>query len=119
VTRGTAIAFVLVAIGASLASCSKPGEAGSCYREHDNACIEYTPSEGAAGKRLCSGMKWTSGAGSCPSASRVGTCIKATVSEQLYGGAPNNYTPASAKTACEHGSGTFTTASASTTPSVP
>jgi len=92
-----------------LAACSNKGEPGSCYREPDNACVEYGASMGGAGKRLCSSFKWTPGEKSCPAENRLGTCIKEKggVTEYVYGGAPNNYTKPSAKNACEFRGGTF------------
>lgn len=90
------------------AGCSKGAEPGSCYREHDNACVEYAPAEGAAGKRLCAGMKWTPGPATCPSTNKLGTCLKKSGAEHVYAGAPNNYSASSAKSACEHAGGSFT-----------
>jgi hypothetical protein len=89
-------------------ACSREGEPGSCFRERENLCLEYDRVQGAAGKRMCSGMTWTGGASSCPSASRLGTCVKQSGAEYVYGGAPNNYTPSSAKTWCEWARGVFT-----------
>ena len=88
-------------------SCSKEGEAGSCYRPHDNACAAYSRSASAAGKRMCAGMKWSVGEASCPAEGLLGTCTKKDGVESLYAGAPNNYTPASAKRSCESGGGDF------------
>lgn len=91
------------------AGCSNEGEPGSCYRTPDNACVEYGKSMGGAGKRLCSAFKWTPGAQSCPKEDRLGTCLKekGAVTEIVYGGAPNNYTAATAKNACEFKGGIF------------
>lgn len=92
-----------------LVACSKQqGEPGSCLRGHDNACVEYTREQAAAGKRMCAGMTWANGANSCPAAGRLGTCTKKDVTEIVYSGAPNNFTAASAKSACEFAGGTFT-----------
>jgi hypothetical protein len=95
------------------AGCSNEGEAGSCYRAGDNACVEYPRSQGAAAKRMCAGLKWTPGESSCPKESRLGACARGkdareSGTEWMYGGAPNNYTTASAKSACESGGGVFT-----------
>ncbi len=91
----------------ALAACSKEGEAGSCLRPVENVCVEYNGSQGAAGKRMCSGMTWTRGEKSCPTAQRLGSCVKQGQIEHVYAGAPNNYTPASAKSSCEFGGGSF------------
>jgi hypothetical protein len=99
-----------------VAACSNEGEPGSCYRDHDNACVDYGRPQGAAGKRMCSGMKWTSGEKSCPTANRIGACTKQSGTEWLYSGAPNNYNASSAKSACEFGGGVFTPAPVSSTP---
>lgn len=103
----------VVLLAAALASwmgCSTEGEAGSCFRQGDNACVDYPRAQGAAAKRMCAGLKWTPGEGTCPTANRLGACAKKAGSEWMYGGAPNNYTPASAKGACEFGGGVFTPA---------
>ena len=106
--RAAALAVVL---GALLVACSTKGEPGSCYRAPDNACVEYTREQGAAGKRICSGLTWTAGENTCPKDHRVGTCTKAKDGvEWLFGGPPNNYTAASAKSACEFGGGVFSPA---------
>lgn len=84
-----------------------PAEPGSCHRAHENACVEYDGARAAAGKRLCSGTTWTPGAASCPAEGRVGTCAREGEVRILYGGAPNNYDPASAKVACEAAGGAF------------
>lgn len=105
-----------LAVGAlmiALAACSKDGGSseapGSCYREKDNACAEYGRAEAAAGKRLCSGMTWRSGEGTCPIENRLGTCaLKAGGREHLYSGPPNTYSVNGAKTACESGGGMWT-----------
>lgn len=93
-----------------LAGCSNEGQPGSCYRDPDNACVEYGQPMAGAGKRLCSAFKWSEGAQSCPKDNRLGTCIKekGAVTEIVYGGAPNNYTVATAKNACEFKGGVFT-----------
>ena len=99
----------VIAVSALLgAACSNEGEPGSCYRPHDNACIDYDRAQGAAGKRLCSGMRWTAGEKSCPPADRLGSCTKKSGAEWFYGGPPNNYSASSAKTACEWAGGVFT-----------
>lgn len=97
-------------VASLLAACSNEGEPGSCYREPDNACVEYGKSMGGAGKRLCSAFKWTEGPQSCPKENRLGTCLKekGAVSEIVYGGSPNNYSVATAKNACEFKGGVFT-----------
>jgi hypothetical protein len=100
--------FRALALTVSAAACSNEGEPGSCYRSNDNACVDYDRSQGAAGKRMCSGMKWTHGARSCPTENRLGACARKGGTEWLYGGAPNNYTPASARSACEWDRGVFT-----------
>ena len=56
-----------------LVACKNEGEPGSCYREPDNACVEYGQTMGGAGKRLCSSFKWTAGEKSCPTENRLGT----------------------------------------------
>ena len=93
-----------------LLGCSNEGEAGSCFREHKNACTEYPKAEGAAGKRLCAHMKWTPGAATCPTANRLGACVRSAGTELLYAGPPNNYDAASAKLACESDGSRFTPA---------
>lgn len=107
------LSAVFLVMPLALAGCSNEGEPGSCYRTPDNACVEYGKAMAGAGKRLCSSFKWTEGAQSCPQENRLGTCIKekGTVSELVYGGAPNNYTAASARNACEFKGGVFTSAS--------
>src|SRR6185295_10887322 len=60
--RAVIVSFVVVL----LVACKNEGEPGSCYREPDNACVEYGQAMGGAGKRLCSSFKWTPGAKSCP-----------------------------------------------------
>ncbi len=97
----------LLAFAAAATACSTDAQPGSCYRPADNACLGYPRERAAAGKRLCSGMTWTAGEGSCPALGRVGHCAHKEGSEILYTGAPNNYTAASARTACEHAGGTF------------
>ncbi len=99
-----------VVLGLLLVGCSAQGEAGSCHRAHDNACVEYTRPQGAAGKRMCAsaGLTWTTGEKSCPAPNRVGTCTKKDEGvEVLYGGPPNNFTATTAKSACEFGGGVF------------
>jgi hypothetical protein len=102
----TARAAVLALL---LASCSREAEPGSCYRAPDNACVEYGRARAAAGRRLCAGLTWAAGEESCPAEGRVGACVKARedTTEWLYSGAPNNYTAASARSACEAAGGAF------------
>ncbi len=102
------IALSFAALLAAVTSaCSNDAQPGSCYRPADNACVGYARERAAAGKRLCSGMTWTAGEGSCPALGRVGTCAHKEGSEIVYSGAPNNYPAVSAKTACEHAGGAF------------
>ena len=100
--------FVL-GIALLLVACKDEGEAGSCYRAPDNACVEYGKAMGGAGKRLCSAFTWKAGAQSCPGENRLGTCTKekGAVTEIVYGGAPNNYSVSTAKNACEFKGGVF------------
>ena len=106
--------FFVALLVALVGACSDKGEPGSCYRQPDNACIEYGASMGGAGKRLCSSFKWTPGAQSCPKENRLGTCIKekGKVNELVYGGPPNNFTVPVAKNTCEFKGGVFLPASA-------
>jgi hypothetical protein len=101
-----------VRIGSLLASITLAGctrtEPGTCYRERDNVCVEFVAAQAAAGKRMCANAKWTSGAPSCPTAEALGGCTKKDGVEYLYGGPPNNYTAASARSVCEAQGGTFT-----------
>jgi hypothetical protein len=91
-----------------LAACSKQdAEPGSCYRERDSACVEHPRAQAAAGKRLCTGFRWTPGEGTCPKENRVGTCTRDGHDEVLYGGPPNYLTPATAKTQCEAAGGSM------------
>ena len=92
-----------------LVACKDDGEPGSCYRGSENACVEYGQAMGAAGKRLCSSHTWRAGEKSCPMENRLGTCTKekGTVTEIVYGGAPNNWSVATAKNACEFKGGVF------------
>jgi hypothetical protein len=93
------------------AACHRDAEPGSCHKERENLCVEFGSAEAAAGKRMCAGATWIPGDKSCPSASRIGVCTKKASSvEQLYGGAPNNYTRESARSACEFAGGTFAAA---------
>lgn len=101
----TAVCLLSVVFASS--GCSREGEAGSCFRERENVCVEYGRLQGAAGKRLCSGMTWTTGEKSCPSAGRIGTCMKSSGAEYMYRGAPNDYSSTGAKTACEWAGGVF------------
>lgn len=91
-------------------ACSKESEPGSCYHPNGNTCVEYDGSKAAAGKRLCSGMTWTPGEKSCPTANRLGSCVKQGHSDWMYAGPPNNYSPSSARSVCEWGGGVFTPA---------
>ncbi len=88
-------------------ACSKDAEPGSCYRGRDNACAQYARAEAAAGKRMCTGFEWRAGESSCPLENQLGICRKDAREEILYGGAPNQYTPAVAKSVCESGGGHF------------
>ncbi|MBX3216677.1 MAG: hypothetical protein KF850_31875 [Labilithrix sp.] len=112
--RAALLATVLAA-PAALVACSNDAEPGSCFRGHDNACVDYDRPQAAAGKRMCAGMTWTAGEKSCPRSDRLGSCNKPSGAEWVYRGAPNNYGPESAKSACELNGGTFTPAP----PSVP
>jgi hypothetical protein len=99
----------LLLLSIVLVACKDEGEPGSCYRNPDNACVEYGKAMGGAGKRLCSAFTWRAGEKSCPADNRLGTCTKekGTVTEIVYGGSPNNYTVATAKNACEFKGGVF------------
>ncbi len=97
-----AAAIVVAACG-----CSRDGEPGSCYRDRDNACVEHGRAQAAAGKRMCSGFRWTPGEGSCPKEGRIGTCTRDGKDELLYAGPPNQFTPAAAKALCESSGGSF------------
>ena len=103
-----------VAVG--LVACSNEGDPGSCYRDRDNACVEYGRAKAGAGKRLCDGMRWIPGERSCPTEGRLGACVKKTGSDYVYGGPPNNYSLTAAKNACEWGGGVFLAGSAATPP---
>jgi hypothetical protein len=103
--RAAILFCVIVAWGCS----KKPGEAGSCRRDGDNVCVEFGAAQATAGKRMCDPAKWTNGAGSCPRENRLGSCVSPRDGARfIYGGPPNHYTAASAKTACEFAAGTFT-----------
>lgn len=91
----------------ALAACTHDAEPGSCYRERDNACVELGRAQAAAGKRLCTGFRWTAGEGTCPKDNRIGTCRRDAHDEILYGGPPNQFTPDVAKTQCEAAGGSF------------
>ncbi|MBX3204856.1 MAG: hypothetical protein KF764_07295 [Labilithrix sp.] len=106
-TSSTAALFVVAALAGG---CSSGADPGSCFRGHDNACVDYERAQAAAGKRMCAGMTWTPGDKSCRTAGRLGSCSKESGAEWLYEGAPNNYTASSAKSACELNGGTFTAA---------
>ena len=101
--RATILFCALIACACS----SKPGEPGSCHRENDNACVDYSAAQAAAARRMCAGNKWTPGEKACGSANRLGSCTKKDGAEWIYGGPPNNYTAASAKTACDFAGGVF------------
>lgn len=92
---------------AFLLACSKgSGEPpGSCYRESDNTCIEYEADKSAAGKRLCTGHRWTTGTNSCPVLQRLGRCTRGPHVETMYGGPPNNFIQESARAVCEAADG--------------
>jgi hypothetical protein len=92
-----------------------PGEPGSCLREKENICIEYTRAQGAAGKRMCA-VTWLAGEKSCPTTSLLGACVKKDGVESFYSGPPNNYGAASAKSKCEWGSGVFRPAPSASAP---
>lgn len=94
---------LLVAAGCS----NKPGEAGSCLSESNNACTEYSVAQGAAGKRMCDDAHWKVGEKSCPTEHRLGACTSRDGMRWMYSGAPNNYSAASAKSACEFSGGVF------------
>lgn len=98
--RAALFLFVLFAAGCS----SKAGEAGSCLSESNNSCTEYTAAQGAAGKRMCP-TAWK--AQSCPTEQRLGACTSRDGTRWMYGGPPNNYSAASAKSACEFSGGVF------------
>ncbi|MBX3199570.1 MAG: hypothetical protein KF894_15655 [Labilithrix sp.] len=102
---------IVLAAPATLVACSND-EPGSCFRGHDNACIDYDRPQAAAGKRMCAGMTWTPGEKSCPRNDRLGSCTRSGGAEWVYAGPPNNYGPASAKSACELNGGTFAPAPA-------
>ncbi|MBX3260717.1 MAG: hypothetical protein KF782_13600 [Labilithrix sp.] len=107
-----ALAVLVVALAAP-AACANDAEPGSCFRGHDNACVDYDRARAAAGKRMCAGMTWTAGERSCPRDARLGSCNKKSGAEWIYAGPPNNYGPASAKSACELNGGTFVPAPSS------
>jgi hypothetical protein len=94
-------AVVLTAV----AACSKPSSPGSCFRPHENICLNYEAPQAEAGRRLCTGLQWS--AAPCASDNRIGTCTKGDVVEQYYRGSPNNYDATTAKLACEHASGVW------------
>lgn len=105
--RRRALAIFALIVGAA---CTPKGEPGSCYRDKDNACVEYGATTAVGGKRLCAGYKWLPGAGSCPTADRVGACARqggASI-EILYAGPPNRFTKDAAKATCERTGGAFT-----------
>lgn len=101
------LTFLLVIL--AISGCSEEGEPGACYRASENACTEYGRSQGAAGKRMCSGKKWIPGTKACPMEGRLGTCIKAgsNTSDIIYSGPPNNFTVGSAKNSCDWAGGVF------------
>jgi hypothetical protein len=90
-----------------LAACTRDGEPGACYRERDNACSEFGRPEGVAGKRTCTGFRWTPGEAACPPAGRLGTCTREGRVDLLYAGPPNHFTAAAAQAVCESGGGHF------------
>jgi len=92
----------------ALVACSKPvAEPGSCFHPLENSCTEYGPANARAAKRMCRPSDWRPGEHTCPAGS-IGTCRKGGGGDLLYPGPPNNYTAASAKSACEFAQGTFT-----------
>lgn len=101
-------AIALSAFIAFVACTSKSSEAGSCVQESDNACVDYTAAQSAAGKRMCAPAMWHVGERSCPLESRLGACTKKDESRWLYSGPPNGYNRASAAAACTFGGGIFT-----------
>lgn len=94
---------------AAASACTARGEPGGCFRDKDNACVEYGAEQAVGGKRLCAGYTWLPGERACPKDGRVGTCRRegGRVAEYVYGGPPNRFTAASAKTTCEASAGTF------------
>ncbi|HVH47314.1 MAG TPA: hypothetical protein VM925_33495 [Labilithrix sp.] len=100
-------ATVLFCAAIACACSTKAGEPGSCQRAIDNACVDYGAAQASAAKRICAADKWTTGEKTCPTANRLGSCTKKDGAEWIYGGPPNNYTAASAKTACEFAGGVF------------
>ena len=109
--RSVPFALAFPFLVASLSGCSKGSTEppGSCYRDSDNACTEYGSDKSAAGKRLCTGHRWTTGTNSCPIQGRVGRCSREGGKwvDHMYSGPPNQFTPEAAKAACETGGGTF------------
>ena len=91
--------FVVLAVACEKSD-SKPG---SCFKPQDNVCIDYDAAQSHAGKRLCVGMQWTDAP--CSATGRLGVCKKQDAASAFYSGAPNNYSPAGAKAACEQGGG--------------
>lgn len=107
------LGFVALSFIAGMAGvgCSKAsGSPGSCYRERDNTCSEHGAAESLAAQRMCQGFRWTSGESTCPKDGRLGTCVREDghVTETMYAGPPNQYTPDIARTVCERAGGTFT-----------
>lgn len=92
-----------------LSACTPAAKAdpGSCFRAVDNVCVEYPAAQAVAGRKMCTPpMTW---APSCPPQS-LGVCTKPNGREHMYGGAPNNYTPATAQSACAFAKGSFSSA---------
>lgn len=82
--------------------CHPPSEPGSCARESESACTEYTAREAAAAKRMCVNQTWTE-RGSCPKSGVIGDCVHegGAVVDHIYAGAPNQFTAATAQKLCE------------------
>jgi hypothetical protein len=89
-----------------LACTKRTAEPGSCYHPLENSCTEYGPENALAAKRMCRPSDWRPGLQSCPTPT-LGTCSRRGGKAFLYAGPPNNFTPESAKSACEFGQGTF------------
>ncbi|AKU94218.1 hypothetical protein AKJ09_00882 [Labilithrix luteola] len=95
---------------AVVVGCSKQsGSPGSCYRERDSTCTEYSAAESVAAQRMCQGFRWTSGTNTCPKENRIGACVRENghVTEMMYSGPPNQFTPDIARSTCERAGGTF------------
>lgn len=101
--RSATIAFAFTFLLACSKGSTEPP--GSCYRDADNACVEYGADKSAGGKRLCTGHRWTTGTNSCPAANRLGQCKRGITVETMYGGPPNNFTADTARAVCEGANG--------------